>query len=169
MISRLCRSILGCSRLIRWKRPLLFCSPLRLFRWSLDLLFWQMIGLLQSAPVSPLTDPSYCLLTTPALMRYHWLSLPRATLGDAQKFPFFMMAQIPCNIIDEKCSDGTSIVRASNWSKVFLACCIPDLQFEYLLINFYGFGCEFYSDGDIVFWVHFLFDELLNDARLAHA
>lgn len=75
---------------------------------------------------------------------------------------------VPCDIIDEEGSDCATIVGASDGSEVFLTCSVPNLEFEYFFVDFDGFGCEFYSNGDIMFFIHLLFYELLDNAGFAY-
>jgi hypothetical protein len=76
---------------------------------------------------------------------------------------------LPGDVIDEKGSDGTAVVGASDGPEIFLASCIPDLQFDVFVIDGDGLGAELNSDGDIMSDSGLVLDELQYDARFAHA
>ena len=50
-----------------------------------------------------------------------------------------------------------------------MAYCIPNLEFDLLAAGLDDFGPELHSDGGVVVELELLFQELQQDARLAHA
>ena len=70
------------------------------------------------------------------------------------------------DVINEQTADGSSIVRASYWSKRFLACCVPNLQ---LHIDFgldsYEPGAELDADSEVMWNFESFVGELEEQAR----
>ena len=72
------------------------------------------------------------------------------------------------NIIHEKCSDGTSVVRPSDGPKVFLSSSIPNLKFNLFILNVDGFCSELDTNSHIMGVSSFIFDELEDYAGFAN-
>ena len=66
----------------------------------------------------------------------------------------------PGYIVHQQCPDSTPVVRSSDWSKVFLSGCIPNLEFDIFVFDGDSFGTELNTDGDVVGGAGFVFDEL---------
>ena len=75
-----------------------------------------------------------------------------------------MLAKIPGDIVDKKCSNSATVVGSGDGPEVLLACCVPYLQFDIFVVDRYGFCSKFYSNGDIMGNPSFVLDELKHDA-----
>lgn len=76
---------------------------------------------------------------------------------------------LPCDVIDKKGTNSTSIVRTSNRAEIFLASSIPDLKLDVFVVNRNSLCSEFDSDGYIVSNPGLVLDELEYDTRFSHS
>ncbi len=72
------------------------------------------------------------------------------------------------DVIHEQGANGTSVVWPGNGPEIFLACSVPDLQFDILILDRYGLGAELNSNGYIMGGAGFSLNKLKNDTGLAH-
>ena len=72
------------------------------------------------------------------------------------------------NIVDEDCSDRTSVVGSGDGTEVFLSGSIPNLKFYIFVLNMGGFSSKLDADGDIMGVSGFVLDELQDNAGFAH-
>lgn len=56
------------------------------------------------------------------------------------------------DIVDEECTSCSSVVAASNAAKGFLACCVPDLEFELFVFYSNDTGAKLDSNGQVMYW-----------------
>ena len=54
------------------------------------------------------------------------------------------------DVVDEECTSSAAVVRASNALETFLACGIPDLKLDILLLNLDSARTKFHSNRQIV-------------------
>ena len=64
------------------------------------------------------------------------------------------------DVIHQKCTDGTPIVRPSNGPEVLLARSVPNLQFDIFFLDWDGLGPELHADSHIVGCSGLVLDEL---------
>lgn len=68
------------------------------------------------------------------------------------------------DVIHQQCSDGTSIIRASDGSEILLACSVPDLQFDIFIPNINSLGPELNADSNIMGRPGLILDKLQHNA-----
>lgn len=84
--------------------------------------------------------------------------------------PTFNMCKCfsPGYIVDQQCTDGTSVVGPCDGPKIFLACSVPNLQFNTFILDWDGFCPKLHTDSNIMSCPSFVLDELKHNARLSH-
>ena len=80
-----------------------------------------------------------------------------------------MLGCVLGDIIDKQGSNGASVVGSGDGPEILLPSGVPHLQLDDLVIQIDDSRGKLDSKGDLVFVIHFLLDELGDDATFADA
>ena len=75
---------------------------------------------------------------------------------------------VPCHIISQENTVGSSIKDSSDWFVGLLACCVPDLHFDNFVFHFDTERAELNTNGDLVFCLKLIVHDSLHKTRLAN-
>ena len=64
------------------------------------------------------------------------------------------------DVVNQECASSAAVVRPGNGPKCFLACCIPDLQFNLFSFDIDHTSTKLYSNGQIVYRLETLVGKL---------
>lgn len=101
--------------------------------------------------------------------QHHW-ELVVAALLNVFEPPLYVIEAVPASdIVHQNAADGASVVGPGNWSKRFLACCVPNLQLHvHPTVDLDDPACELNSNGQVMSLFELALAESEQKTRLSH-